>query len=95
MLFYIGVVSINGILEREIMSPWRPKVTLKVAFKFGSSKHGNARRASLLHLRRGHVSVWQSFNSIIEVTNKHNLACLPFCTIFSVNRTIKSPHLVR
>ena len=43
----IWVVLINGMLERAVMSRWRPKVTLKIAFIFGSSKQGKARRASV------------------------------------------------
>lgn len=71
MLFYIGVVSINGILEREIMFPWRPKVTVKVAFKFGSSKHGNARRASVGCICDEAMYLFGNYLILNKVANKH------------------------
>jgi len=52
LLFFFGktciaVVLISGMLLMLVMSRWRPKVTVKVAFMFGSSKQGKALRASV------------------------------------------------
>jgi hypothetical protein len=47
MEIYMGVVEASGILEVLVIADFLPKVMAKVAFMFGSSKHGNARRASM------------------------------------------------
>ena len=43
----MAVVLINGMLDKAVMSRWRPKVTVNVDFMLGSSKQGKALLASV------------------------------------------------
>ena len=47
LITYIWVVLMSGMLEMDITSRWRPKVTVKMAFMLGSSKQGKTRLASV------------------------------------------------
>lgn len=43
----MGVEWVCGVLDNVTISRRRPRLTVKMAFIFGSSKHGKTRRASV------------------------------------------------
>jgi hypothetical protein len=65
----MGSVFILGILLLDDMVFLRPSVMVNSAFMFGSSKHGNERRASgaencvtAKYLNKSHDSHYETFN---------------------------------
>ena len=64
----IAVVLINGMLDKAVMSRWRPKVTVNVDFMLGSSKQGKALLASV-------GSIWDTamYLSPSETHNIYNV----------------------
>lgn len=59
----MAVEFISGMLERDFISRCRPSVTVKVAFMLGSSKQGNARRASV-------GSIWETAKNLSDKTSE-------------------------